>query len=108
MQPSVDCVVTRPDLQSCRMLKSSLVDTMRQRCSEVTLQSEAQGHFGNFVKMVTEANPGCLETFRKLDTDEERLLFVSQLHKVLCRISNAHSEKYSRKRITQKPRPLEA
>ena len=64
------------------MLKSSLVDTMRQRCSEVTLQSEAQGHFGNFVKMVTEANPGCLETFRKLDTDEERVMFCSLLNKV--------------------------
>ena len=64
------------------MLKSKVVDTMRQRCSEVTLQSEAQGHFGTFVKMILEANPDCLETFSKLETDEERVMFCSLLNKV--------------------------
>ena len=64
------------------MLKNKLVDNMRQRCSEVTLQSEEKGHFGTFVKMIHEANPDCLETFRKLETDEERVMFCSLLNKV--------------------------
>ena len=64
------------------MLKTSLVDTMRQKCSEVTLQSEPKGHFGTFVKMIMEANPGCLKTFRELDTDEERVMFCSLLNNV--------------------------
>ena len=64
------------------MLKSKEVDTMRQRCSEVTLQSEPQGHFGTFVKMILEANPDRLQTFSKLETDEERVMFCSLLNKV--------------------------
>jgi len=64
------------------MLKSKKVDDFRQRCSEVTLQSEAQGHFGNFVKMIEDANPNFRETFDELDTDEERVYFCTMLNKV--------------------------
>lgn len=64
------------------MLKSKTQDERRQKCSEVTLQSEAQGHFGNFVKMVVDNNQGCLEMFKKLESDEERVLYCSMLNKV--------------------------
>ena len=64
------------------MLKSKTEDEYRQRCSEVTLQSEPQGHFGNFVKMVVDSNPGCLELFSKMETDEERVLCCSSLSKI--------------------------
>ena len=64
------------------MLKSKNQDELRQRCSEVTLQSESQGHFGGFVKMIADNNPGCLEVFRKLDTDEERVFYCSNLNRI--------------------------
>lgn len=64
------------------MLRSCGVEEWRQRCSEMTLQSDKEGHFGTFAGGVAAANPGLLDTLSQLDTDEERLLFVSQLHKV--------------------------
>eukprot|EP00092_Neocalanus_flemingeri_P005382 GFUD01005799.1.p1 GENE.GFUD01005799.1~~GFUD01005799.1.p1 ORF type:complete len:667 (-),score=156.69 GFUD01005799.1:117-2117(-) len=64
------------------MLKSKTEDDFRQRCSEVTIQSEAQGHFGKFVKMVEEANPKFRETFDTLDTDEERVYYCTMLNKM--------------------------
>ena len=65
-----------------KMLKSRGEDEGRQRCSEVTLQSEQRGHFGSFVAMVAASNPGCLDTFAKLETDEERVLFCTMLNKI--------------------------
>ena len=35
-----------------------------------------------FAGAVAAANPGMLKTLNQMDTDEERMLFVSQLHKV--------------------------
>jgi len=64
------------------MLKAENVDEFRQRCSQMTVQSEDQGHFGNFAKMVAESNPNFMDTFSKLDTDEERVYFCTMLNKV--------------------------
>ena len=64
------------------MLKSNTEDEYRQRCSEVTLQSKPQGHFGNYVKMVVDSNPGCLKLFSSLETDEERVLCCSSLNRI--------------------------
>jgi len=64
------------------MLKNNSIDELRQRCCEVTLQSENQGHFGKFVQMVSDKNPKCLDTFRKLESDEERVMFCSMLNNV--------------------------
>ena len=64
------------------MLKSTSVDEMRQKCSEVTLQSESQGHFGNFVRMIYDHNPDCLRMFSKLETDEERVMYCTMLHRM--------------------------
>ena len=46
-----------------KMLKSKTEDDFRQRCSEVTIQSDQQGHFGSFVEMIEKANPKFRETF---------------------------------------------
>ena len=35
-----------------------------------------------FAGAVAAANPGLLKTLNQMETDEERMLFVSQLHKV--------------------------
>jgi len=64
------------------MLRSKTEDEFRQRCSEVTIQSEQQGHFGNFVQMIEKANPKFRETFKQLNTDEERVYFCTMLNKV--------------------------
>jgi len=64
------------------MLRNGAVDEWRQICSEQTLQSEKEGHFARFAGAVAAANPGMLKTLNQMDTDEERMLFVSQLHKV--------------------------
>ena len=64
------------------MLRSKNQDDLRQKCSEVTLQSESQGHFGGFVKMIVDNNPGCLEVFKKFDTDEERVFYCSNLNRI--------------------------
>ena len=64
------------------MLRNAEVEEWRQRCSGVTLQSDKEGHFGTFAGGVAAANPGLLAALGRLDTDEQRLLFVSQLHKV--------------------------
>jgi len=64
------------------MLRSNKEDEFRQRCSEVTIQSEQQGHFGKFVEMIEKANPNFRETFNQLDTDEERVYFCTMLNKV--------------------------
>ena len=39
----------------------------------------------SFASAVAAANPGLLKALNQMDTDEERLLFVSQLHKVHIR-----------------------
>ena len=39
----------------------------------------------SFAGAVAAANPGLLKALNQMDTDEERLLFVSQLHKVHIR-----------------------
>jgi len=65
-----------------KMLKSKTEDDFRQRCSEVTIQSDQQGHFGSFVEMIEKANPKFRETFNTLDTDEERVYFCTMLNKV--------------------------
>ena len=36
----------------------------------------------SFAGAVAAANPGMLKTLNQMETDEERMLFVSQLHKV--------------------------
>ena len=36
----------------------------------------------SFAGAVAAANPGLLKALNQMDTDEERMLFVSQLHKV--------------------------
>ena len=83
------------------MLRNGAVDEWRQRCSEQTLQSEKEGHFArwqrqyiffllrfsdifllSFAGAVAAANPGLLKALNQMETDEERMLFVSQLHKV--------------------------
>ena len=38
--------------------------------------------FLRFAGAVAAANPGLLKTLNQMETDEERMLFVSQLHKV--------------------------
>ena len=48
------------------MLRSNKEDEFRQRCSEVTIQSEQQGHFGKFVEMIERANPNFRETFNQV------------------------------------------
>ena len=71
------------------MLKSKKVDDFRQRCSEVTLQSEAQGHFGNFVKMIEDANPNFRETFDEvMDSGCNHVLMLSLFFISLIRMKN--------------------
>ena len=36
----------------------------------------------SFAGAVASANPGLLKALNQMETDEERMLFVSQLHKV--------------------------
>ena len=36
----------------------------------------------SFAGAVAAANPGLLKALNQMETDEERMLFVSQLHKV--------------------------
>jgi len=64
------------------MLKSQYVDEWRQKCSEVTIQSDKDGHFGRFASVVASSTPEMLDILSKMDTDEERVLYVSQLDKV--------------------------
>ena len=44
--------------------------------------SDQLGIFLSFAGAVAAANPGLLKTLNQMETDEERMLFVSQLHKV--------------------------
>ena len=37
----------------------------------------------SFAGAVAAANPGLLKALNQMETDEERMLFVSQLHKVI-------------------------
>merc|ERR1719370_366436 len=64
------------------MFKSPNIDDWRQRCSEFTIQSDKEGHFGSFAGMVVDSNPGLLEMLTHMETDEERILYVGQLEKV--------------------------
>jgi len=64
------------------MLQNPTQDPLRQRCSQVTLQSDERGHFSSFASMVTSANPDLMSQFNKADTDEERVYFCTLLAKV--------------------------
>jgi len=64
------------------MLKSSLGDEHRERCSWLTVQSEERGLFSSWLAEVVRCNPGCVENIMQFSSEEERILYCTSLDRV--------------------------